>query len=219
LLLRDAITCAGRELAMCTFEENADGALLLELFIAVQRGLDSLPFEMERFDPEGSLTCPFYNGDGCTHLARELMRTIGFEELTVHLEAGYRSQFGGAQHRDLTVDETAAAHQHASQLAQQWLAGRRPDPLLTLTGRQSIQLGSMEIHLAAADDRIERVEFYGDFIANSAGLVRFEQSLGGQRLDLMTLTSVALQTYSDGLNFMLGCGDLSNLARVILKAS
>ena len=58
---RDAITSAGRELAMCTFEENADGALLFELFIADGRGLDSLPLDMERFDPEGSLSCQLYD--------------------------------------------------------------------------------------------------------------------------------------------------------------
>ena len=77
----------------------------------------------------------------------------------------------------------------------------------------------MEARLAVAGDRIERIEFYGDFIANSAGLIQFEQNLAAKRLDLMTLTGAALQVYGDGSNFILGCGDLSNLARLILKAS
>ena len=215
---RDAITCAGRELAMCTFEENAGGALLFELFIAAGRSLEKLPLDMERFDPEGILTCQFYNAETCTALTRELGRTLSFEELAAHLETGYRSAFGGARRRDLSAAERAAAGREASGLTQ-WLGGRTPDPSLNLSGRLSIQLGSMEARMAAAGDRIERIEFYGDFIANSAGLAQFEQKLAAQRLDLMSLTSATMQVYGDGSNFILGCGDLSNLARLILKAS
>ncbi|HKD65282.1 MAG TPA: lipoate protein ligase C-terminal domain-containing protein [Candidatus Binataceae bacterium] len=215
---RDAITSSGRELAMCTFEEDAAGALLFELFIAVERGLETLPFEMERFDPDGALACRLYDAQTCTCLARELGRSPGFDELAGHLEAGYRSLLRGTRRRELTAAEAAAASAPVSKLAR-GLFGRQPDPSLSLTGRLGIQLGFIEAHLAPSEERIERIEFYGDFIANSAGLTRFEQSLAGQRLDLMTLTSVALQTYGDGSNFILGCGDLSNLARLILKAS
>jgi len=216
---RDTITCGGRELAMCTFEEDAGGALLFEIFIAVAQGLDSLPFDMERFDPDGLLACRFYDARTSTYLARELGRTPAFEELADHLEAGYRTMFGGARRRDLTAAERAAASQQASRLGPRWLSGRKLDPSLSQVARQSIQLGSMQTHMAVADGRIQRIEFYGDFIANSAGLARFEQTLAGQRLDLMSLTSVALESFGDGANFILGCGDLGNLARLILQAS
>jgi hypothetical protein len=216
---RDAVTCAGREIAMCTFEENAEGATLFEFFIALNRGLDSLPSDVDRFDPEGSLSCRFYGPETCTHLARELGRAIGFEEFASRLEAGYRSVFGTVLRRALTAAEKAAAAGQTSKLDDRWLHGRPPNPSLRLIGRQSIQLGSMEAHLAAAGDHIEGIELYGDFIANCEGLCKFEHTLAGKRLDLMTLTAAALQTYGDGANFILGCGDLSNLARLILKAS
>jgi hypothetical protein len=215
---RDAITCAGRELAMCTFEENVDGGLLLELFIADGRGLESLPMDLERFDPDGALSCQFYNAATSTCLTRELKRMPSFEELAARLETGYHFAFGAGRRRDLTVAEIAAAGSQASGLAQ-WLGGRRPDPSLHMAGRLSIQLGSMELRMAVNGDRIERIEFYGDFIANSTGLTRFEQNLRGKRLDLMTLTAAASQVYSAGSNFILGCGDLTNLARLILKAT
>jgi hypothetical protein len=216
---RDAVTCGARELAMCTFEEDAGGALLFEMFIAMARSLESLPLDIERFDPAGQLACRFYDAQSCTSLARELGRALSFEELATQLEAGYRSMFGGARRRDLTAAERAVASEEASRLGPRWLSGRRPHPSLSQVGRLSIQLGSMQAHMAAADGRIERIEFYGDFIANSAGLAGFEQKLAGQRLDLMTLMSVALETYGDGRNFILGCGELGNLARLILKAS
>jgi hypothetical protein len=214
---RDAITCRQREIAMCTFEENGAGALLFELFIAVEDGLDSLPMEIDAFDPDGRLTCPMYTSETCTHLARELRREIGFGELAERLEAGYGAMFGGTRRRDRTAAETIAAHNQASALAH-WLEHRNPEPALSMAGRLGIQLGTMEVWIAAAGERIQRIAFYGDFIADSAGLAGFEQNLAGQRLDLMTLTAAALETYADGSHFILGCGDLGNLARLILKA-
>jgi hypothetical protein len=43
--------------------------------------------------------------------------------------------------------------------------------------------------------------------------------LAGQNLDLMTLAAAAMRTYGDGSNFFLGCGDLSNIARLLHGAS
>ncbi|MGO9059301.1 MAG: lipoyl protein ligase domain-containing protein [Candidatus Binataceae bacterium] len=216
---RDAITCNRREVAMCTFEESASGALLFEMFIALEEGLESLPADLERFDPEGALTCPMYTNATSTTLSEELKRGVSFEETAQRLEAGYGSVFGGARRRDLTSAETAAAGGQISALGAQWLHHRWPDPSLNLAARASIQLGMMEARLAVAEDKVERVALYGDFIANASGLTTFEQNLAGQRLDLMTVSAIALQTYEDGSNFLLGCGDLTNLARLILKAS
>src|SRR5579885_1555257 len=216
---RDALTCGGRELAMCTFEEDTGGALLFEIFIAVGQGLESMPRDMERFDPEGRLACRFYDERTCTLLARELGRTPAFEELAANLEAGYRWMFGGARRRALTAAERSGAAAQMYGLGTRWLGGRRPAASLNQVGHMAIQLGSMQAYLAAADGRIGRIEFYGDFIANSAGLERFERTLAGQRLDLMTLAAATMETYADGTNFILGCGELGNLARLILKAS
>jgi len=215
---RDAITCNRREVALCTFEENADRALLFELFIAAERGLDSLPLDTESFDPGGMLTCPMYTAGTATTLAQELGRAVGFTELTDRLTAGYGSAFGAIRRRDLTRAETAAADARRPALAQ-WLCSRKPEPALNLAARAAIQLGFMEAHLAASGERIERIAFNGDFIANSPGLAQFKHSLAGQRLDLMTLTAVVVRTYGDGSNFILGCGDPGNLASLILKAS
>jgi hypothetical protein len=214
---RDAITCGGRELAICTFEEDDGGALLFELFIAAASGLESLPMQMDQFDPAGGLTCGFYNAENSTCLARETGRGFSFEEIARRLAAGYRNQFGAVRDRALTSSELEAAQTRAPQLTD-WLSGRRPAPALNLAGRQSIQLGSMETRMAVADGTILRMELYGDFIANSPGLAQFERSVAGVRLDLMTLTSAAMQTYGDGSNYILGCGDLTNLARLILSA-
>ncbi len=216
---RDAITCNRREVAMCTFEESASGALLFEIFIALEEGLESLPMDLERFDPEGALTGPMYTNATVTTLSEELRRRVSFEQAAQRLEADYGSFFGGAHRRDLTAAETAAASGQVSALGAQWLHHRWPDPSLNQTARASIQLGMMEARLAVDGDKVGQVALYGDLVANSSGLTKFEQNLAGQRLDLMTVSAIALQIYEDGSNFLLGCGDLTNLARLILKAS
>ncbi len=217
---RDAITCNRREIALCTFEESATRALLFELFVAAERGLDSLPLDTDSFDPGGILTCPMYTTGTATTLEQELGRSVNFAELTDRLVAGYGSAFGAVRRRDLSHAEKAAADARRPALAQ-WLCSRsrRPEPALNLTARAAIQLGFMEARLAASGERIERIAFSGDFIANSPGLAQFEHTLAGQRLDLMTLTAAVVQTYGDGSNFILGCGDLANLASLIMKAS
>lgn len=216
---RDAITCNRREVAMCTFEETASGVLLVEIFIAIDDGLTSLPLDMERFDPDGALTCPMYTDATATTLSAVLGRQLGFEEAAQRIEAGHVSVFGATRPRDLTDAEVAAAADLAGTMGASWLHHRWPEASLNLAARSSVQLGVMEARLAAAEGKIERVALYGDFIANTAGLAQFEENLRGQSLDLMTMTAVVLQTYGDGSNFLLGCGDLTNLARLILKAS
>ncbi len=215
---RDAITCNRREVALCTFEESAARALLFELLIASEQGLESLPLDTDSFDPGGILTCPMYTDGIATTLARELGRAVSFAELTDRLASGYASAFGAVRRRDLTRAEIDAANARSLALAQ-WLCSRKPDPALNLAARAAIQLGFMEARLAASGERIERIVFNGDFIANSPGLAQFEHSLAGQRLDLMTLTAAVVQTYGDGSNFILGCGDPGNLATLVLKAS
>jgi hypothetical protein len=215
---RDAITCQRREIGLCTFEENAARALLFELFIAVELGLDNLPMDTDSFDPGGLLTCPMYTADTATTLARELDRTVTFAELTDRLTVGYASAFGSVQKRDVTGIEMGAADSRSAALAR-WLCSRTADPALNLAARSAIQLGFMEARLAVRGERIERIAFNGDFIANSPGLVQFEDSLARQRLDLMTLSAAVVRTYGDGSNFILGCGDPGNLATLVLKAS
>ena len=216
---RDAITNGGRELAICTFEETSGGALLFELFLALEHGLDSLPREMERFDPEGNLSCQLYTADTCTTLAREMGRSPGFDELATCLEAGYGAGLGSLRRRELTPVEIEAARAHPPVMPARSPGGHIRGSSMPLVARQSIQLGSMEVRMAAAGDRIERIAFYGDFIANSPGLGQFEQNLVDQRLDLMSLTAAVMQVYGDGSNYILGCGELGNLTRLILKAS
>ncbi len=218
---RDAITCQQRELAVCSFETNPSGALLFETLLAVDRGLEAVVFDLERLDPDGSLTVPMYSPETATTMARELGHDVATAELAGAIEHGYATLLGGVRPRELTPDERVEAERHAEAAALgQWLRARRPEPELDQVGRERGQLGFVEAHLALdGGGKIERLMMAGDFIANSSGVAEFEHALAGQRLDPMTVSAAAAKTFATGVSYILGLGDLANLVKVIMKAA
>ncbi|MGD0074639.1 MAG: hypothetical protein ABSD31_09905 [Candidatus Binataceae bacterium] len=218
---RDAVTVARREIAVCSLETNSSGALLFEAGIAIDRGLEALVDDLELLDPEGSLTCPMYSAEATTTITRELGRDVSSQEVAAAVESGYEAMFGRLGRREFTAAERAQAKGCGAELAAAgWLTSRRHDPSLTMVGRERIQLGFAEARLALNDaGTIERVMITGDLIANSGGLAEFERELSGKRLDLISVSAAVAKTYADGANYILGMGDLTNLSRLIMKAS
>ncbi len=75
---RDAVTFEQREIAMCSFETDARGAMLFEAALAINRGMEEVVHELERFDPAGQLSCAMYGPDVATKVVRELDRDVSF---------------------------------------------------------------------------------------------------------------------------------------------
>ena len=73
---RDAITFEQREIAMCTFETDASGAMLFEAAMAHNRGMEELVHDLERIDPDGALSCRMYDAASATKVVRELARDV-----------------------------------------------------------------------------------------------------------------------------------------------
>jgi lipoate-protein ligase A len=219
---RDAITLDHRELAMCSFETNADGVLLFELMLAVNRGMEDLVHDLERFDPDGSLACAMYDRANATKLVRELGRDVTVTELTDAIEGGYAAALGEIERRELTAAERSAGEQRGAALMDAgWLHDRRPDAAFDRVSRISAQLGVVEARLAL--DRggvaIDRAMLTGDFLANSAGLRQFERELAGQRFDLSAVSTAAIRTLANDTNYILGLGELANLVKLVMKAA
>jgi hypothetical protein len=217
---RDAITVARREIAMCSFEVDASGALLFELILAVSRGMEDLVHDLERFDPEGHLPCAMYDRDVASTIARELKRTPEFIELAGALERGYADALGEIERRELTAGERAEGKRRGAQLRSSgWLHERSPDAALDKASRVSSQLGFVEAHLKLRSGGvIERLTLSGDFLANSSGLRMFEEQLAGQPFNLPTVSAAAMRTFGDGSNYILGIGEPANLVRLVMKA-
>jgi lipoate-protein ligase A len=214
---RDAITFERRELAMCTFETDASGAMLFELALARTRGMEDVVRDLERIDPEGTLSCRMYNAESATTLARELDREITFEELAGAIGSGYASLLGEIRRRELSEIEVAEAGRRGRELAaSNWLNGPSARPSKRLTNRIASQLGAIEAAVALNRDRsIEGVRLSGDFIANSPAVAQLESELRGRQLDLASISQAVTKTFARDDNFFLGAGELSNLVRLI----
>jgi lipoate-protein ligase A len=217
---RDAITFDQREIAMCTFETDASGAMLFEASIAHNRAMEDVVHDLERIDPDGALSCRMYDAASATKVVRELARDVSFDELTGAIASGYRTLLGETRHRELTALETAQAQHRGRTLANSnWLSQPTSRPLLTLRNRIASQLGAIEAAVALdADKRIEAAQLSGDFIANSPAIAELESELRGRPLELGSISQAVTKTFghNENGNFFLGVGELGNLVRLIV---
>jgi lipoate-protein ligase A len=218
---RDAITLNGREIAMCTFETDSSGAVLFEVSLAVARGMEDLVADLECVDPDGLITCPMYGPDRATTVKRELRHDVDFDRLVEAVAAGYESVHGEVRCRDIDSTLRDGAHRRGRELQKSgWLSSVAPDPTMTMTNRIASQLGAAEIRIAlAADGTVDRAMLTGDFIANSGGVARFERELRGRKLDLPSVGRAVTQVFASRDDFILGVGELTNLARLVAGAA
>jgi lipoate-protein ligase A len=214
---RDAITFERREIAMCTFETDASGAMLFVAVLAVNRGMEEVVHDLEHFDPAGQLPCAMYGPDAATKLVRELDRDISFTEVANAIARGYSSLLGGGDRRELTPLENAHAERRGASLEQRgWL---RLSAEGNLTSRVASQLGSVEARVkASADGVVEKIDLVGDLIANSPGIAALQSEMRSRHLDLASVSAAVMKVFGHGDNFILGIGELSNLVKLITRA-
>ncbi len=218
---RDAITCEQREIAVCTFETVASGAMLFEAAVAHNRGMEELVHDLERIDPDGALSCRMYDAASATKVVRALGRDVTFDELASAIASGYRSSLGETRRRELTAIESAQA-QHRAQQNRLDISNWVHRPLAvaspTLRNRIASQLGAIEAAVVVkADGTIETARLSGDFIANSPAIAELESELRGRPLDLASISHAVTKTFGhdESGNFFLGAGELPNLVRLI----
>ena len=214
---RDAITFERREIAMCTFETDASGAMLFEASLAVNRGMEEVVHDLERFDPDGQLGCAMYGPDTATKLVREIDRDIAFAEVALAIARGYSDLLGGSDDRELTAAEIAQANRRGTALERRgWLNLMAEG---NLTSRLASQLGTIEARVkTSANGSIESLALAGDFFANSPGVIEFQSEMRGRRFDLPSVSAAVTKVFGHGDNFILGIGDLSNLVQLVTRA-
>jgi hypothetical protein len=214
---RDAITFERREIAMCTFETGASGAMLFEAALAVNRGMEEVVHDLEHFDPAGQLPCAMYGPDAATKLVRELDRDVTFAEVANALARGYSNLLGGGDLRELTALENAHAERRGESLEQRGWLQLSSDG--NLTSRLAAQLGTLEVRVrTSADGAVENLGIFGDFIANSPGIAALKSEMIGRCLDLASVSAAVMKVFGHGENFVLGIGELSNLVKLLTRA-
>src|SRR5260370_9277318 len=176
---RDAITFEGREIAMCSYEIEASGAMVFEAILAVNRGMETVVHDLELIDPDGDLPCRMYGPESATTLARELKREIAFDDLADAIAAGYRGLLGTTRARELTAIETANATDRGRALCGAgWISNRIGLQSETVKkNRIAAQLGAIEAAVALeADGTIAAVTLSGDFIPHSSWITALENA-------------------------------------------
>jgi len=217
---RDAITIERREIAMCTFDSDASGALLFEASIAVSRGMEELSRDLDRLDPTGAVPSAVHTPDTSITLSRALNREVSLEEVARAIVRGHGEAFGNVQQRELTAGErTQAAHRGKELQSIHWLRRVADGSEYNRSGRIAAQLGQITAWLGvSADNRIGRSMLSGDFIANSSGVAELEAALEGQPHDLAAVSNAVTRVFAGDRNFVLGLGELANLVRLIANA-
>ena len=217
---RDAITIERREIAMCTFDSDASGALLFEASIALSRGMEDLSHDLDRLDPAGTVPSAVHTPDTSITLARVLNRDVSFAEVARAIVRGHAEAFGNLHERELTADERArAAHGGKELQSIHWLRRAAEASEYNRSGRIAAQLGQITAWLGVSpDNRIERSMLSGDFVANSSGVAELEAALEGQTHDLVAVSNAVTRVFAGAGNFVLGLGELSNLVRLIANA-
>jgi len=214
---RDAVTTERREIAMCTFETDASGAMLFECVLAVNRGMEEVVHDLEHFDPDSQLPCAMYGPDVATKLVRELDRDVTFVEVANAIARGYSNLLGGSDRRELTSLEIAQAERRGASLEQRgWL---RLSAAGNLSSRVASQLGCIEARVKTSPEGVvESIDIVGDVIANSPGIAALRSEMSGRSLDLASVSTAVMKIFGDGDNFILGIGELANLVKLITRA-
>jgi lipoate-protein ligase A len=215
---RDAITSKRREIAMCSFECGRNGAMLFEVALAVERGMTEFVRDLDRAEGAREITCPPYDLDSATTVARELGRAPGFDEIARAIAAAYAELAGGVNLRALSAAESRAASRRAARLAGSGWLRRAPAPQFNRTARVASQLGSIQAHLEVRPDgTIARAMLSGEFIANSAGIAELEGALENRPLQAHAIESAVGDILCGGRNFILGLGAPRACARTLSR--
>lgn len=214
---RDAVTVERREIAMCTLECDQRGATLFEATLAVNRGMEELIRDLERFDPENQLNCAMYGPDNATKMVRELDRDVTFGEISDALLEGYAGILGGANRREPSALEMAQAQQRAGLCQDEFPLEFSPP--YALASRTQSQLGVIEARIAlTADGSVAQFGIFGDFIANSPAIRALQSEITGKPFQFASVSSAVMKIFAQGDNFILGAGDLSNLVKLVMRA-
>jgi hypothetical protein len=208
---RDAITVDGRILGLVSFEVDAAGTLLFEAIVANREDFGRLPALLEAVDPTGVVPAIFLHADGVTSLAR-LDRAVTTGEVAEAVRRGYADAFGVESEMD--GRPLAAAAEDAAA----WVASRRVRPGFDRRAASRIQLGMLEVRLAAAGGRIADVLVSGDFIADSSAIAELEAGLRGAAATPAGVAAAVDAVFARAAHFVLGIGPLPTLLDTIVQA-
>jgi len=178
---RDLLTVRQRSIGWISFTTEAGGALLFEGILSVNQDFSTLPYLLDRADPQGVLPSQLLTPETATSLAQEAEKEMTFAYVADLLQHGYAAQFSrDVDRRKLTPEEEEAIGGIAAKefAVASWFYGYTLQPDLSYHGVSSTQLGTFAAHFTLVPERLlHEVRFTGDFIANTEAIADLEEGL------------------------------------------
>lgn len=219
---RDLLTVQQKPLGWISFTTEDDGALLCEGGLAVSRDFSTLPYLLDRADPQGTIPCQFFTAAQITSLERITRKPFTVPQVAGLLRHGFAQQpMLELANQDLSkAEQETIATCAERQSADTWLRSRSLRPELPLCATTATQLGVLQVRFAlTAEKTLAEAQFSGDLIANPAAITALEQGLRGCLLEREALWRVVDQTLLQPQHYVLGIGPLQMIPDVILKGS
>ena len=219
---RDLLTVRRRAIGWLSFVTAADGALLCDGGLFVQRDARALAPLLDRIDPRGTVFSRLFAPEEVTTVEDVLGAALPFDRLAAMLQDGFARQFGiEFVERPLAADERAAIDAAANRTAprQTALAEPRFRTALPWEATASTPLGELRIRFSLTPVRtIRAIRFSGDFIADPGGIETLERRLTGCPLAQNAIRRIIDETFLDPDHYLIGAGSLEALPDLILSA-
>ena len=218
---RDLLTVRRRAIGWLSFVTAADGALLCDGGLFVQRNAQSLAPLLDRIDPRGTVFSRLFAPEEVTTLEDVLGAPLPFDRLAAMLKDGVARQFGiEFVEQPLDADERSAIAQAVDQAEPRaWDAGRRFPTDLPWEAAASTPLGELRVRFSLTPARtIQAIRFSGDLIADPGGIEALERGLTACPLTQNALWRIIDETFLDPDHYLIGAGKLEALPDLILSA-
>jgi lipoate-protein ligase A len=205
---RDVITVDGRVIASLGFEVCADGAVLIEVALAVGRSFADLSHIADAADPTGVVPTNLLLPEQGTSIGEVTGRTPRLEELVSAIAAGYAAR--------LDVETTRCAPVTIRSVDPAWLEQGRLAPHLDRHATMRAMLGVIDVHAACEGDVVADVRVCGDFIAPAYTVDALQAALRGAPVDRAALRQRSADAAGGG--FILGVESPESIGDLVFEA-
>ena len=216
---RDFLTIQQQPVGWVSFTTEHNDALLVEGGVAVQRDFSLLPYLLDRIDPSGTISSPFFAPDQVTSLGRVVGKPPSLSQLAGLLRHGLTQQ---SELTCLEQDLDQTEQEHITRIAAasgEWLNSWPQRNDLPFHATVPTPLGRLDIRFAVTPHQtLADVHMSGDFIASPDTISTLQSNLSGQPLSYPALQDVVDQTFVQPQHYLLGIKQLRLIPDLIIEA-
>lgn len=207
---RDLITVDGRVIASLGFEVCPDGAVLIEMALAVGRSFADRSRFADVADPAGVVPMDVLLPDQGSCVAELTGRTPSLEAIVGALSTGYADRMG--------VEVARCEPLAMPPVDPTWLVQGRLSPRLDRHATMRAMLGVIEVHVACDGAVITDLRVCGDLIAPASTVATIEAALRGAPVDRDGLRQRVADAVARDGGFILGLQTVESIGDLVAEA-